>query len=372
MAESRRERLVGDPWRYAISALGVLLLVVGVGTVLLDGQLTRQELVQVSSLVVLSVLLVGVGARVALVVSERTQLFSILGWTAIGVLALGALGGWYQLVLGTVDSPFDTALLFLSVLAAGALFGAVVGYYDVRVRRLVERASREEARREFADEQRETLSSLNGILRHQILNDLSAISGRAELLGAGKVDADDAAASILDHCDHVEDTVTRIETVVDALTHGSGRTLTPLEDVIGQAVTRVHKHHPELRIDTDGVPAVSVPVDGLLHVAVAELLENTAVHTDEAAVTVSARETGNSVIIELADDGPGVDVPPEKLFEPNTRGPDSDGDGLGLFLADLIVGRYDGTIRLTEGETGATFEVDIPTDVPVEDAEPPP
>jgi hypothetical protein len=132
------ESVVGDWWRYLVSAVGGLLLVVGVGSVLLDGTLTETELLQVASLV-----------------------FSVRYSSSWGArIALGALGAWAHIVVPTVTSPFQMALLFLSVLAAGALFGAVVGYYNVRVRTLVERTSRESARREFLDEQRAALSTL--------------------------------------------------------------------------------------------------------------------------------------------------------------------------------------------------------------------
>jgi signal transduction histidine kinase len=362
MAEGLRELLVGDWWRYAISGLGALLLAVGVGSVLIDAQLTGTEVVQVSSLVVLCLLLIGVGARVAVVVRDSTELYGIFGWTSLGVIALAALGAWYQWVLETVETAFESALLFLSVLAAGALFGAVVGYYNVRVRALLERAGREQARREFADEQREALTSLNDILRHQILNDLSAISGRAELLESGKVDADDAAASIVDHCDHVDATVTRIETVVDALKHVGDTGEVALPEVVATATATVQEEHPDLKIDSDGVGDLSVRADELLHIALAELLDNTAVYTDESVVRVTARETPESVVITVTDEGPDVDVDPDRLFEPNTRGRDSEGDGLGLFIAKLVVERYDGTISYVDSnDEGATFEIEIPT-----------
>jgi signal transduction histidine kinase len=362
MARGLREVLVGDWWRYTISGLGALMLAVGVGTVLLDGRLTGEELVQVSSLVVVCLLLIAFGARVAVEVRTGTELFFIMGWMSLGVLVLATLGGWYAWVQTTVDSAFEGALLFLSILGAGALFGVIVGYYDVRVRELVERAGREEARREFLDEQQETLSSLNGILRHQILNDLGAISGRAELLDAGKVDPDDAAASIVDHCDHVDETVSRIETVVDALKHVSDTSDVPVDEAVERAIARVHHEHPDLTVDTSGIGELTVRADELLHIALAELLDNTAVHTEQQTVSVTARETADTVVIEVADDGPGVAVDPDRVFEPNTRGPESDGDGLGLFLADLIVGRYEGSIRLVESEGGAVFEIEIPID----------
>lgn len=361
MAEGLRELLVGDWWRYTISTLGALILAVGVGSVMLDGHLTSTELVQISSLIVLCLLLIALGARIAVDVRGWTQLVRVLAWMSLGVLSMATLGAWYHGVVQTISNSFETALVFLSAISAGALFGSLVGYYEIRLRSLVERASREQARSEFLDDQQETLSSLNRIFRHQILNDLSAISGRSELLAADKIGAEKASDSIIDHCEHMEETVERLETIVDVLTHVSDTSDVSVSDAIDRACETAHESYPELEIETEMPEDVTVRADELLYLAIAELLENTAAHTD-SSVTITVSETTETAIINVSDKGAGIDVtPPESLFDPNTRGPESDGDGLGLFLADLIVGRYDGSIRLVEGDDGAIFEIEVPT-----------
>jgi len=361
MTEGLRDLLVGDWWRYTISGLGALMLAFGGGSVLLDGQLTSTELVQLSSLVVLCLLLIALGSRIAVDIRSWTQMIRVLAWMSFGVLAMATLGAWYHAVVQTADSEFELALLFLSALAAGALFGSIVGYYEVRVRALVERASREEARSEFLDEQQETLSSLNRIFRHQILNDLSAISGRSELLAADKIDTDRAADSIIEHSEHMEATVERLETIIDVLTHVSDTSDVSVADAVERACETARESNPHLTIDTGDVSEATVRADELLSLAIAEVLKNSADHADSAP-TISVTETVDSAIIEISDDGPGIEMRTESLFEPNSRGPESDGDGLGLFLAELIVQRYNGTVRLVEGDDGTTFEIEVPTD----------
>ncbi len=354
------ELVVGDWWRYLVSAVGALLLVVGVGSVLLDATLTREELLQISALGVLSALLIVIGTRIALNVDGRADAFRILAWMSGGVLTLGALGAWARFVVPTVESAFEIALLFLSTLSAGALFGAVVGYYNVRVRALVERASREEAHSEFLDEQRETLSTLNGILRHQILNDLSAISGRAELLEVEKIEPEDAADSIVGHCDHMAATVSRIETFVDVVTWVSDTSTSPVEEALDRALSTLREDHPDVTVDVAGDTDTTVVADELLYLALYEVLNNAVVHGDPP-VSVSVDADEDEAVVTISDTGEDVAVSPAaKLFEANTRGPTSEGDGLGLFLADLILDRYDGSIRLTESEQ-TTFEMVIPT-----------
>jgi signal transduction histidine kinase len=358
MAEEFPDLVVADWWRYLVSAIGLLLLVVGVGSVLLDGRLTGQELRQISALVVLCGLLVAVGVRTSLDMDDSTDAVRVLAWMSGGVLALAALGGWFQFVVPTTDTAFETLLVFLSALAAGALFGAVVGYYNVRERRLVERASREQARLDFLDEQQEALSALNGILRHQILNDASAITGRAQLLEADKIDAEAATDSIVAHCDHMTATVERIETVVDVLTWVTDTSEASVETAIDRALAELGDAHPGTDVAVEGDTDAVVLADELLYLAIYEVLDN-AVRHGEHPVTVSVAAADDSVTIAVADAGSEVAVSPlDALFEPNTRGPDSAGDGLGLFLVDLLLDRYDGRVRLAK-ESPPTFEIDV-------------
>jgi len=352
------ESVVGDWWHYLVSAVGGLLLLVGVGSVLLDGTLTGTELLQTASLLVLCPLLVVLGARIALDIDDSTDAIRVLAWMSGGVLALGALGAWARVVVPTATSQFQMALLFLSVLAAGALFGAVVGYYNVRVRALVERASRESARREFLDEQRAALSTLNGILRHQILNDLSAISGRAELLDDDKIDREGAVDSIVDHCDHMAATVERIETFVDVVTWVTDTSTSPVGDAIDQALATLRDDYPDVSVAVDGDTDAEVMVDELLYLAIYEVLDNAVAH-GEPPVEISVDAGPETVVVAISDTGDEVPLPAETLFDPNTRGPASDGDGLGLFLADLILDRYDGEIRLPDRQQ-TTVEITVP------------
>ncbi len=81
-------------------------------------------------------------------------------------------------------------------------------------------------------------------------------------------------------------------------------------------------------------------------------------------VTISARSEGDRVILEIADNGPGVDPDlRSKVFEPFfTTKPVGSGLGLGLSIVDSIVRDLQGTVRLREPDnrTGACFVIDLP------------
>ncbi len=356
MADQLRSLLVGDWWRYTISLLGTLMLAVGVAAVFLDGELTDEELLQAAGLVGICLVLIAVGARIALTIREFNEMGRVLGWMSLGILVVSAMGAWAAVILPTIDSMFESAFIFLTVLAAGTLFGSVIGYYDVLVRELITKASREQARREFLDEQQETLSSLNGILRHQILNDLSAITGRAELMEAGKVETDDGTETILEHCEHMEQVVDRVETLVDIQTHAADpaayELVTALRD--GRDVAAATG---ELAVSGLDAVETTIRADELLHLAFAELFENSTIHGD-GDVSVTVTETADTARIEIHDGGPGIEA--DRPFDPNTRGYHSNGDGLGLYFASLIVDRYDGTVDISRATDPTTVLVELP------------
>ncbi len=354
MARGLRAQLVGDWYRYAVSAIGALILAVGVGSVLIDLHLAGEELAQVSALVVACLGLIALGAHVAVTYDGLREHALIVGWMSVGVLALAAVAAWFQAVARLRHTAFEAALFFLTAVGTGALFGAVVGYYDVRARSLVERASREAARREYLREQQAALSTLNGILRHQILNDVSAISGSAELLAAGRRELAAGVETILAHTDHVTHIVERLETVSDVLARSQETVATDVDRAVRQAVEDARAAHPAATIEYEAGDLPPVRADHLLYQAIYEVVDNAAVHGGEApTVRVTASADADAVAITVADDGPGVGItPPWTLFEPSERGPDSSGDGLGLFLAETILERYGGAVKLVSAGGG--------------------
>ncbi len=79
-------------------------------------------------------------------------------------------------------------------------------------------------------------------------------------------------------------------------------------------------------------------------------------------LTVRTYPQAEQVVVEIADDGPGI--PPESLgriFDPffTTKAPGS-GTGLGLHIANNIVQRHQGQIRVTSQPGATCFQVTLP------------
>lgn len=85
---------------------------------------------------------------------------------------------------------------------------------------------------------------------------------------------------------------------------------------------------------------------------------------DHGQVTIRARATRRRVVIEVADDGPGIpEHLRERVFEPFfTSRSDGSGTGLGLTLCREILHDHGGEIRIAQrGPPGATLRISLPS-----------
>jgi two-component system sensor histidine kinase KdpD len=107
----------------------------------------------------------------------------------------------------------------------------------------------------------------------------------------------------------------------------------------------------ELQIQ-DGLPRVRADLARAKEVLV-QLLENANLYSQKSKpIVVSAEANGNSVLISVADQGPGIDALEQGLiFDKFYRGKDQravvQGTGMGLSIAKAIVEAHGGSIALT-------------------------
>ena len=143
-----------------------------------------------------------------------------------------------------------------------------------------------------------------------------------------------------------------------------------LDDLVLEEATRL-RPATGVRIDTTGVSAAPVRGDrGQLGRLVRNLLENAARHA-RSTVTVSTRVEGDHAVLEVGDDGPGVDpADAERVFDRFYRGDASrsradgtstGGTGLGLAIARTVARRHGGDLVLVDGGPGAHFLLRLPT-----------
>jgi two-component system sensor histidine kinase GlrK len=101
------------------------------------------------------------------------------------------------------------------------------------------------------------------------------------------------------------------------------------------------------------------------------LLTNATKYTPRGGrIRVSLRAAGSCAVLDVEDNGPGVDESEtERIFEPFQQGSADyrasvKGTGLGLSIAKEYVEAHDGHIRVVGSSAGAHFRVSVPIDGP--------
>ena len=214
----------------------------------------------------------------------------------------------------------------------------------------------------------EQLALLNRVLRHDVRNDMNVIQGWVETLADH---VDEEGEPILDHvrsaADHVVELTGIAREFVESIHAEDDPDLEPvaLSAVLTQEVARRRQTFGEATIERDEPPAVTVAANELLAAVFRNLINNAVQHndTDDPTVTITTEDRGESVIVRVADDGPGIpDEHKAELFGADTKGLESDGTGMGLYLVERLVDIYGGDVRVEDNTPrGTVFEVELLT-----------
>lgn len=290
---------------------------------------------------------------------------TVVRWFTLGLVVMAGLGLWPVVLQAAGQSTVPVGVRLLTEIIAGGLFGLVVGIYSVRARTSAQRATEAEVEQEFLERQREANDLLNRTLRHQLLNGLTVVRGRAELLADGRADETNRlAATVVDKCDQLAETVEEIATITQTLTEGADQGAVPLSTVVTGQVDAVREEFPAASLTVESCPDCSVRAGDLLERGLYNVLENAVEHNDadRPTVVVDATRGEEMASVTVADDGQGIPEPArERIWQANERGLESEGAGLGLFLTASVVEQYGGDVRVGDSHLGgAAVELRLP------------
>jgi signal transduction histidine kinase len=202
---------------------------------------------------------------------------------------------------------------------------------------------------------------------HDLGSPLTAQRTQLEVAMAHPADVDEAELrrDLLAHVTEMEALVGDLLFVVTEDERPRAHEPLDLEDLVLEEAARVRRLG-DLSVDTSGVSAAPVRGDATeLRRLVRNLLENAAAHA-ASTVTLRAGVEDGSVVLDVADDGPGV--PPgqeEAVFERFHRGDAARsrrGSGLGLAIARTVAHRHGGTLVVVAGPVGAHFRLVLPAE----------
>lgn len=226
---------------------------------------------------------------------------------------------------------------------------------------------------ENAKTQEEQMRRFVGDASHELRTPLTSVRGYTELYRKGMANDPEMVLSKID------EESARMQLLVEdllALTRAEGARLntkpTDVLELVLSAKSTVDAAFPDRRVeviaDTPDVAQVNGDPDRL-HQVLVNLITNAYKHAGpDAEVTVTIRHNLDRVVIDVADNGCGMEPKDaEHIFErfyraDSSRNRATGGSGLGLAITKSLVEAHGGTVSVTTapGE-GSTFTISIPS-----------
>ena len=228
------------------------------------------------------------------------------------------------------------------------------------------------------ESQRDQLSILNQIVRHDIRNDMQVVLGMGKRLSK-RVEGEDSEAvdRLLSSARHVVELTTTMRDLTDVMLEQEFETRSVrINHVIESEIDVLQATTESAIIQTEGPPPhVSVHGDELLNAVFRNILRNAIQHNDAVVPKVVVEcEVGHEVVqVRISDNGPGIaDEQKEVVFGRGEKGLESSGTGLGLYLVDQLIRSYGGRVwavdtdsasdsktRSDTSDHGVTFVVEL-------------
>ena len=216
------------------------------------------------------------------------------------------------------------------------------------------------------EDQRNELKVLNQMVRHDIRNNLHIVVSYAKMLTDNvENEGEEYLQKVIDSGTEAIDITQTAGEVTKAMLR-SEADLTPrnLPSVLEGQIDQMRENHEPAIISTEEtLPDINVMADEMLESVFRNLLSNAITHNDKELpeVTVSASLDEEVVRVRIADNGPGIpDTQKGQIFREGKKGLDSGGTGIGLYLVQTLVDRYDGAVWVEDNEhKGSVFIVEL-------------
>jgi signal transduction histidine kinase len=210
-------------------------------------------------------------------------------------------------------------------------------------------------------------------MAHELNNYLAAISGRAQMILMHE--PIDGSSKVRKSAEIIYENITKMMRLVEEIARPKGaevRRPANLNSVIEQSVDlmRFQKRFDDLHIDTQLDPAVPVGLfdDMQIQQVILNLLKNAGeamLGTDNAHKLIQVRTSfdpdRNTVVIVVADNGPGMPSDMAARIFRSAFTTKRDGHGMGLSNSHRIIQSHEGRIVVeSHPGAGATFTITLP------------
>ena len=256
--------------------------------------------------------------------------------------------------------------------AAGEITHVIICFFDITREVAAERARAESEKRLHASQRLEAIGTLAGGIAHDFNNLIFGIKLLASELAATEPDpARRGSLELIDDITERSGSLTR--SLLGFARRGKHRAApVPLDDVLGEMADMLRRTLTGIDIDFQ----LGAERRGLVigdHSQLEQVAINLVVNArdalrgaTDARIAVRTYSEGARVVLEVADNGPGIPIEiRDRVFEPyfttKTQGAER-GTGLGLATVYGIVESHRGTIEIAEGigGRGTTMRVSLP------------
>jgi PAS domain S-box-containing protein len=249
-------------------------------------------------------------------------------------------------------------------LTISPLGGEAAGGGRVVVLREITTLKRREAELRRRERQFDLLRQvLSRVLRHNLRNDLQVIRAHARRIPeADGEGVDELVETVVGKADDLASTgekARRLERIIDS----EGETIeVDVTAVVSSVVEEMRESYPDAVIETDCPEWAGAVADDHLSLAVEDLVENGIVHANdpEPEVTVSVERTDDHVVVDIADEGPGIPEEELAVLEARSESDLEHASGAGLWVVTWIVERSGGELSFDSSPEGTTATIRLP------------
>ncbi|TKX77888.1 PAS domain-containing protein, partial [Halorubrum sp. SD626R] len=206
-------------------------------------------------------------------------------------------------------------------------------------------------------QQQQRLKVLNRVLRHNIRTEANIIQGYAERT------ADETAKTIKRRTMRIVELSEKGRDAIDLFEDAVGEwNQSSLDSLVADCLAGARDAFPDVAFELDR-PTEDAPVPDGAAVVVNNLIENAAVHNvgSDRRVSVSAWIEGDQAVVQITDNGPGIDEYELDILDSGTETPLRHGSGLGLWLVKWGTETIGGSVDFEPAEpTGTIATVTVP------------
>jgi len=208
--------------------------------------------------------------------------------------------------------------------------------------------------------QQQRLEVLNRVLRHNIRNETTIVSGYADLLSE---DGDDLAERIKEHALDIEEMGEKARTI-SHIFEQEDEPPAPvrLDELLDRIVESLADEYSSVDFEV-AEPPRGIHVPYLLDPVLRNVVENAAEHNTNADpyVLIDVDDDGDAVRISVADNGPGIDEFELSVIESGTESALEHASGLGLWLIQWGTTIAGGEVTFEENDpTGSIITIEAP------------